>query len=193
MKTNPSNSTSIQPSTTQTLPPPMATPVPNRAESDASRSIVTQTDLQSIVLPLPAFLTANSRSGLLEPHPMGERDDPRRNSEEVRLCYQLAPQFFHTETPLDKPLIALLRANSRRSIEYSSPLEITVELSYAGGYFSYSVWSALVIATKRDASRDECVRHANRLLRSIARLKIIQPLTDQERTMLGRVPASNLR
>ena len=189
MKNNIAHSTSVQPSTAQTYPLSLATPTPVRAGSQAIETIMTRADLQTIVSPLPAFLAANSHPGLLESCPVNECYDPHRNDAEVRLCYRLAPQFFHAETSLHKPLVALLRASNRRRIKFFAPVQISVELSYAGEGFPHAVWSALVITTKLGVGRVCCLQDANHLLRSIARLKVIKPLTDSERTMLGRVPA----
>ncbi len=150
-------------------------------------------ELRSLVLPLPAFLTTNSHDALLDPQAIYQGRDPHPRRGEVRLCYRLNPRFFHEETSLDEPLVALLRANHRGRGSHRWPLRVATELTFNSERSHGPAWSALVISSPHEIEREDCVNHVNRLLRVILRPGYIQPLTCEERALLGRVPAQSRR
>ena len=176
-----------QPNEQQSNPPP-TTAAPVAAEPPASRTPMSKSEFADIVLPLTAFLAANSSTELLKPHSGSYWGSHEPASSELQVRFRLDPRFFREETALDQPLMALLRANSRGCAVGRAVLRVSLELFYKSVSHSYyHYWAAaLVISACSDAQREPCLERVNYLLRTVLRPGYIRPLTDDEREELGR-------
>ena len=165
-------------------------PAPDNDESQASsqEGDIAWDELQSIVAPLPAFLVANTDPRALDSHAIPPWVDPYSIGLPVRVCYALHPAFFHTDTPLDEMLLALLRVSRRNISTGRFPLIVTTELSHNMGATLRATWSSLVFSMPRDVTREECMASVSRIMRFISQPRNITPLTNAEREIFGKSP-----
>ena len=117
------------------------------AQTDRS---LTRFDLEHLILPLPAFLVANSHWRLVESSPLPESSDPHQKRELFRFCYRLDPCYFAcVDTSLDEPLLAMMRGCRRGKRQIRDRLMIATEFSRATQWGLRSRWSALVFSVTR--------------------------------------------
>lgn len=193
MHTHPNAPHPVQPQ--QAVPPPGLVPpaftVPPRPIGATGHTMVTLSDLERLVAPIPAFLYAVAewpdQPGTVSNLRVVQQED----GEFFRLSYQLEVGLLGgADTPLDASVAALLRINRQGySVPHSYPLNVTVEMHLnPRSRRPQRTRCLLVFSVSRRASVAACRFHVHLMLQYLVDRRNIRPLDASERKMMGRTP-----